>query len=134
FTNGCFDIIHRGHVEYLSQAKELGDFLIIGLNTDESVRRLKGEGRPLVEEQSRAVLLAALEMVDAVILFDDDTPLNLIKNILPDILVKGADYTIEQIVGAKEVLGNGGLVKTIDFVEGFSTTDIIRKIGKIKKI
>ncbi|MCK5076153.1 MAG: D-glycero-beta-D-manno-heptose 1-phosphate adenylyltransferase, partial [Calditrichia bacterium] len=130
FTNGCFDIIHRGHVEYMSRAKELGDFLIIGLNTDNSVKRLKGENRPLVDQESRAIVLSALEIVDMVIFFDEDTPLDLIKTILPDILIKGADYAIEDIVGAKEVLDNGGHVKTIKFVEGFSTTQIINKIRK----
>jgi len=130
FTNGCFDIIHRGHAEYLARARELGDFLVIGLNTDQSVKRLKGEGRPLVDQESRAILLAALEMVDIVIFFDEDTPLSLIQEIKPDILVKGADYSIDQIVGATEVLAYGGRVETLAFVEGFSTSALIKKIKK----
>jgi len=130
FTNGCFDIVHRGHVEYLSRAADFGDCLVIGLNTDASVSRLKGENRPIVDEESRAILLAALQFVDAVVYFDEDTPYELIKEIQPDILVKGSDYKVEDIVGYDIVTGRGGTVETIDFVEGFSTSDIIEKIIK----
>jgi len=130
FTNGVFDLVHTGHISYLSKAAELGDKLIIGLNTDGSVKRIKGEDRPVNDQSSRALLLASFFFVDAVILFDEDTPLNLITTLMPDILVKGADYSIENIAGAKEVLANGGEVKTITFVEGFSSTSIIQKIRK----
>jgi len=128
FTNGVFDLLHTGHITYLTKAAELGDKLIIGLNTDSSVKRLKGPERPVNDENSRALLLAALFFVDAIVMFDDDTPLSLITELMPDVLVKGADYTIDNIVGAKEVIANGGEVKTIDFVEGFSSTSIIQKI------
>lgn len=128
FTNGCFDVLHRGHVEYLAKAKSMGDILVVGLNTDASVRRLKGETRPINEERARALVLAALEVVDKVILFSEDTPYQLITDVLPDILVKGADYTIDKIVGADVVLAHGGEVKTIDFVEGYSSSSIIRKM------
>ncbi|PJJ84534.1 D-glycero-beta-D-manno-heptose 1-phosphate adenylyltransferase [Mucilaginibacter auburnensis] len=128
FSNGVFDLLHTGHITYLTKAAELGERLIIGLNTDSSVKRLKGPERPVNDQNSRALLLAALFFVDAIVLFDDDTPLNLITELQPDILVKGADYTIDKIVGAKEVLANGGEVKTIDFVDGFSSTSIIQKI------
>ena len=129
FTNGCFDILHRGHVEYLAKAKDLGTKLIIGLNTDDSVKRLgKSPDRPINNEETRAVVLGALECVDAIILFNEDTPLQLIKFILPNVLVKGSDYKVETIVGYKEVTENGGEVKTIDFVEGFSTTGILKKL------
>ena len=128
FTNGVFDLLHTGHITYLTKAAELGEKLIIGLNADVSVKRLKGSDRPVNNENSRALLLAALFFVDAIVLFDDDTPLDLITQLMPDILVKGADYTIDNIVGAKEVIANGGEVKTIDFVDGFSSTSIIQKI------
>ena len=128
FTNGVFDLLHTGHITYLTKAAELGEKLIIGLNADASVKRLKGSDRPVNNENSRALLLAALFFVDAIVLFDDDTPLDLITQLMPDILVKGADYTIDNIVGAKEVIANGGEVKTIDFVDGFSSTSIIQKI------
>lgn len=128
FTNGVFDLLHIGHITYLAKAAELGDKLIIGLNSDSSVNRIKGEGRPINAQDSRAALLAALFFVDAVVLFEEDTPLNLIIALMPDVLVKGADYEIENIVGAKEVLANGGEVKTISFVEGYSSTGIIQKI------
>lgn len=127
FTNGCFDILHAGHVEYLAKAKERGDILVVGLNTDRSVRALKGDARPVNPEQARALVLAALSFVDFVILFDEDTPYELIRAIVPDILIKGGDYTPNNIVGADIVLQNGGTVETIPFVEGFSTTNIIRK-------
>ncbi|MCQ2607180.1 MAG: D-glycero-beta-D-manno-heptose 1-phosphate adenylyltransferase [Bacteroidales bacterium] len=128
FTNGCFDIIHKGHVYYLAKARDLGTKLVLGLNTDASIKRLKGENRPIKEEESRALTIASFEFIDLVILFDEDTPLNLISSLLPDVLVKGSDYTVENIVGAKEVLANGGEVKTIDFVAGFSTTNYVKKM------
>ncbi|MFA6086177.1 D-glycero-beta-D-manno-heptose 1-phosphate adenylyltransferase [Mucilaginibacter sp.] len=128
FTNGVFDVLHVGHITYLSKAAELGDKLVIGINADESVKGIKGDGRPFNDQHSRALLLASLFFVDAVVMFNDSTPLNLIRTLLPDILVKGADYTIENIVGAKEVIANGGAVKTIDFVDGFSSTAIINKM------
>jgi len=130
FTNGCFDILHVGHVDYLEKARNAGDKLILGLNTDESVRKLKGSNRPVNDEWSRARILAALSFIDLVILFNEETPLNLIKTIKPDILVKGNDYDIENIVGAKFVMENGGKVITLDLVEGVSTTGIINKIKK----
>ena len=132
FTNGVFDILHEGHIASLSEAAAQGHVLIVGVNTDASVKRLKGESRPVNNENSRALILASLLMTDAVILFGDDTPLNLICTILPDVLVKGGDYTIEQIVGAKEVLANGGEVKIVPILEGFSTTSIIQKMKEIK--
>ncbi|MCQ2264206.1 MAG: D-glycero-beta-D-manno-heptose 1-phosphate adenylyltransferase [Bacteroidales bacterium] len=130
FTNGCFDILHRGHAVYLAQARSLGDALVVGLNTDASVRRLKGPERPLNAQADRAFLLASLACVDAVILFDDDTPEHLIHQVVPDVLVKGGDYTIDKIVGADFVMQNGGLVTTIPFVDGYSTTNIIQKMSK----
>jgi rfaE bifunctional protein nucleotidyltransferase chain/domain len=132
FSNGCFDIIHAGHVDYLEKAKQKGDYLIIGLNTDQSVSRIKGEDRPIVDEVSRSRVLAALEFVDAVVLFDEDTPYDLIKNLKPDILVKGKDYNISNIVGADLVLENGGKVETIELTEGLSTTIVVNKIKNLK--
>ncbi|HEY0245375.1 MAG TPA: D-glycero-beta-D-manno-heptose 1-phosphate adenylyltransferase [Mucilaginibacter sp.] len=128
FTNGVFDLLHICHITYLAKAAELGDKLIIGLNADSSVKRIKGEDRPVNDQNSRALLLAALFFVDAVVIFDEDTPHQLITTLLPDVLVKGADYAIENIVGGKEVLANGGEVKTIDFVDGYSSTSIIQRI------
>ncbi|HWZ14866.1 MAG TPA: D-glycero-beta-D-manno-heptose 1-phosphate adenylyltransferase [Mucilaginibacter sp.] len=128
FTNGVFDLLHIGHITYLAKAAELGDKLIIGLNSDSSVKRIKGETRPINNQDNRAALLAALFFVDAVVIFGEDDPLNLITALMPDILVKGADYAVENIVGAKEVLANGGAVKTINFVAGHSSTSIINKI------
>ncbi|MFM1913138.1 MAG: D-glycero-beta-D-manno-heptose 1-phosphate adenylyltransferase [Bacteroidota bacterium] len=128
FTNGCFDILHLGHVDYLEKAKEKGDKLILGLNSDSSVRQLKGESRPINSEMARARILAALEFIDMVIIFSEETPLNLILNLKPNVLIKGGDYSIENIVGAKEVLANGGKVETIEFVPNYSTTTIINKI------
>ena len=128
FTNGCFDIIHRGHVEYLAKAKNLGDVLILGLNSDKSVERLKGVGRPFVSEKDRAYILSQLVPVDAVSVFDEETPLNLIKLVMPDVLVKGGDYTPDNIVGRKEVVENGGTVVAIPLVKGLSTTGLIEKI------
>ena len=133
FTNGCFDILHRGHVEYLAQASDLGDKLIVGLNTDASVKRLKGESRPVNDEQSRALLLSALQFVDAVVLFGEDTPYELIKQVQPDILVKGNDYKPEEIVGYDIVTAKGGKVLTIDLVSGFSTTNVIRRMRAKRK-
>lgn len=128
FSNGCFDILHRGHVEYLSKAADLGDILIIGLNTDASVKRIKGPSRPVNDEKARAVVLAALEFVDAIMFFEEDTPYNLIKNVQPDVLVKGKDYKAEDIVGCDIVTNKGGKVETIELVEGFSTTNTINKM------
>lgn len=128
FTNGCFDILHRGHVEYLAQASDLGDILIIGLNTDASVRRLKGASRPINNEEARSLLLSALQFVDAIVYFDEDTPYELIKKIQPDVLVKGNDYKPEEIVGYDIVKEKGGVVTTISLVEGFSTTSIASKL------
>lgn len=128
FTNGVFDILHEGHIASLSEAALYGDILIVGINSDASVKRLKGESRPVNGEGSRTLLMASLIMVDAVILFEEDTPFNLITTILPDVLVKGGDYTIEQIVGAPEVIANGGEVKIVPILEGFSTTGIIKKM------
>lgn len=128
FTNGCFDILHRGHIDYLARAAGKGDVLIVGLNTDDSVKRIKGDGRPVQDESSRALILAALQFVNAVVLFDEDTPENLIKIVQPDILVKGSDYKAEEIVGYDVVTAKGGKVVTIDFLEGYSTTGILDKI------
>jgi len=128
FTNGCFDLLHLGHLSYLAEAKALGDKLIIGLNADASVSRLKGAHRPINDAESRAMMLASLQFVDAVTLFEDDTPLHLITQILPNVLVKGGDYTLNQIVGHDVVLGAGGIVKTIPFLEGYSSTNIVSRI------
>lgn len=130
FTNGCFDILHRGHVEYLQKAKSLGDVLIVGLNTDASVRRLKGAGRPVVCEEDRAVVLSALGAVDHVCLFDEDTPFEIIRDLVPDILVKGADWAIEKVVGKDIVEHAGGEVRTIEFLPNRSTTSIIDRIAQ----
>ncbi len=127
FTNGCFDILHRGHVAYLTEAKALGDFLIVGLNADVSVRRLKGPTRPVNAEGDRAFVMAGLKAVDAVCLFDDDTPLTLIQTLNPDVLVKGGDWTIDKMVGADHVLARGGVVKSLPFHDGYSTTGIIAR-------
>lgn len=128
FTNGCFDLLHRGHVDYLAKAADCGNKLIIGVNTDASVSTLKGPSRPIQDQQSRLQILASLQCVDAVILFDEQTPYNLIKTIEPDVLVKGSDYEPKNIVGYDVVTAKGGEVKTIDFIPGFSTSDIERKI------
>lgn len=130
FTNGCFDILHLGHVDYLEHAKQAGTKLIVGLNSDDSVKRLKGPSRPVNEVYARARLLAALAFVDMVVVFGADTPLDLITYLLPDVLVKGSDYTIDTIVGADVVMKNGGEVKTIGLVAGYSTTNIIDKMAK----
>lgn len=128
FTNGVFDILHQGHIFSLSQAAKEADYLIVGLNADNSVKRLKGESRPVNNQESRALVLSSLIMVDAVVLFEEDTPLDLITSLLPDVLVKGGDYTIEQIAGAKEVIANGGRVVINPILEGFSTTAIIAQL------
>ena len=131
FTNGCFDILHRGHIFSLGQAAAEADYLVVGLNSDASTKRLKGPERPINDEQSRALLIASLAMVDLVILFKEDTPLQLITSLLPDVIVKGGDYTVEQIAGAKEVIANGGRVVINPIVEGFSTTGLIDKISRL---
>ncbi len=131
FTNGCFDILHPGHIASLSDAAKEADFLIVGLNSDGSANRLKGAGRPVMDEQSRALMLASLVMVDAVVIFEEDTPLDLIKLVQPDVLVKGGDYTLEEIVGAREVQASGGRVVINPITPGFSTTGIIGKIQKL---
>ncbi len=133
FTNGCFDLLHLGHADYLAKAKDLGDRLIIGVNTDSSVKRLKGANRPLQDEYSRLFLLASFEAVDAVVLFEEDTPYQLISRIQPDVLVKGADYKPESIVGYDIVSARGGRVETIEFVEGYSTSSIEQRIIKNAK-
>lgn len=130
FTNGCFDILHPGHLYSLSQTAKEADYLIVGLNSDDSVKRLKGPDRPINNTHDRALILANLVLVDMVVVFEQDTPLELISNLLPDILVKGGDYTIDTIVGAKEVIANGGKVIINPIVEGFSTTQLIEKIKK----
>ncbi|RKZ22146.1 D-glycero-beta-D-manno-heptose 1-phosphate adenylyltransferase [bacterium] len=130
FTNGCFDLIHRGHIEYLKKAKSYGDVLVIGLNTDDSVRRIKGEKRPIIPENDRAFILSSFYFVDYVVLFDEDTPLNLILQVKPDVLVKGGDYKKHEIVGAREVEGWGGEVVIIPYIKGQSTSGIIERIVK----
>jgi rfaE bifunctional protein nucleotidyltransferase chain/domain len=128
FTNGCFDLLHLGHIDYLSKAADMGDKLVIGLNSDVSASELKGPGRPITDQLSRSVMLASFSFVDAVVIFDEPTPLHLIELVRPDILVKGADYSIEQIVGASLVQQYGGEVKTIEYLSGYSTTLIEKKI------
>ena len=129
FSNGCFDILHSGHCKYLSEAKKLGDILIIGLNTDKSVKKLKGDSRPINNQKDRAYVLSSLKSVDYVVCFDEETPLNLISKILPDVLVKGSDYDVANIVGADIVLENGGKVVTIPLVDGKSTSNVIEKLS-----
>lgn len=130
FTNGCFDLLHYGHLHYLAQARDLGDRLVIGLNSAASVRRLKGPARPINDELTRSHLLAALSVVDVVVVFEEDTPIELIKHVQPDILVKGGDWEAEQIVGSDIVLAKGGKVFSLPYIEGYSTTNIERKILK----
>ncbi len=130
FTNGCFDILHAGHIHYLKKAKSLGNILIVGLNNDNSVRKIKGTGRPVVREKDRAYVLAALEMVDFVVMFDEETPESLIKTIKPDILVKGADWKIKDIKGRNFVSSYGGQIKRISFKKGYSTSKIISLVKK----
>ncbi len=128
FTNGCFDLLHLGHVSYLAEAKKLGDVLVVGVNSDASVSRLKGKSRPIKDEQSRLAILQNLKMVDHAVLFSEDTPYELIKSILPDVLVKGGDWTVDKIIGAELVLDNGGEVRSLPFIEGYSSTALIDKI------
>jgi rfaE bifunctional protein nucleotidyltransferase chain/domain len=131
FTNGCFDILHLGHIEYLAKAANLGDVLIIGMNSDRSVNRIKGNTRPINDEHSRSMILASLKFVTAVVIFDEETPYELIKTIQPDILIKGRDWKVEEIVGADIVLAKGGKVETIELTPGYSTTLIEQKILKL---
>lgn len=133
FTNGCFDLLHLGHIDYLSKAKDLGTKLVIGVNSSESVSKLKGPSRPINSTESRSTMLAAFEFIDLVIVFGEETPLNLISNLSPNILVKGGDYTFETIVGAKNVVEYGGEVKVIPFLKGYSTTNIVTKIQSFSK-
>ena len=128
FTNGCFDIIHQGHINYLAKAADFGDVLIIGLNSDSSIKKLKGETRPIQDEKSRALILSAFQFVDFVVVFDEETPYNLISKIQPDFLIKGGDYKIDEIVGADIVKQKGGKVITIPFVDGFSSSNIIKSL------
>ena len=130
FTNGCFDLLHVGHIRYLFNAKKLGDFLIVGLNSDESVKILKGQNRPINKFEDRAMLLSALRSVDLVIMFEEQTPENLINKVVPNVLVKGGDYDIEDIAGYHTVIKNGGKVRTLDFYKGYSSTNYIKKINK----
>ncbi|MEJ7692560.1 D-glycero-beta-D-manno-heptose 1-phosphate adenylyltransferase [Daejeonella sp.] len=132
FTNGCFDLVHLGHIDYLAKAADLGDKLIIGLNSDKSTSDIKGPNRPLTDEKSRSFMLASMSFVDAVILFDEETPIELIRLVNPDVLVKGADYTIDQIVGSDIVIQNGGSVQTLEYLPGYSTTLIEQKIRSLK--
>lgn len=131
FTNGCFDILHEGHIFSLSQAAKEADVLIVGINSDASTQRLKGPDRPINNEHSRALLIASLVIVDAVIVFEEDTPLEIITAIMPNVIIKGGDYTIEQVVGAKQVMANGGRVVINPILKGFSTTNIIDKIHRL---
>ena len=128
FTNGCFDLLHVGHVKYLQAARQLGDLLVLGLNSDDSIHRLKGTGRPLIGQDERAHIMAALNCIDFVVIFDEDTPLELISLLRPDVLVKGGDYTVDGVVGRDVVESYGGRVELINFVDGKSTTNIINKI------
>lgn len=134
FTNGVYDLLHRGHVEYLEEARALGDRLVVGMNTDASVRRLKGPSRPIMAEDDRATVIRALACVDLVVLFDDDTPLRLIEAVQPDVLVKGADYAVADIVGREAVEAKGGLVTTIALREGLSTSELVRRIREGKGV
>ena len=128
FTNGCFDLVHRGHIEVLANTGDLGDKLIIGLNSDSSIKDLKGENRPIMDETSRAILLASLQFVDAVVFFSEETPYKLIETLVPDILAKGGDYKVTEITGNEVVLENGGEVILVPFIDGFSSTNIVEKI------
>ena len=131
FTNGCFDIIHRGHVDYLTRARELGDALVVALNSDESVRKLKGEGRPVVSLSDRAFVLSNLKCVDFVISFDEETPFEIISKVIPDILVKGGDWKLDQIVGRDIVEKNGGKVFSLKYVDNYSTSSLLEKIKRL---
>ena len=128
FTNGCFDLLHRGHVEVLANTADLGDRLIIGLNSDSSIKDLKGENRPIIDETSRAILLASLQFVDAIVFFTEETPHKLIETLVPDVLAKGGDYKVKEIAGNEVVLENGGEVILVPFIDGFSSTNIVEKI------
>jgi rfaE bifunctional protein nucleotidyltransferase chain/domain len=130
FTNGCFDLLHAGHIAYLADAAELGDILILGLNSDQSVQRIKGPDRPINDEITRSSVLAGMFFIDAIVFFDEDTPLHLINTVLPNVLVKGGDYEIKDIVGARETIENGGEVQVLSFLPGYSSTAIIEKIRK----
>jgi D-glycero-beta-D-manno-heptose 1-phosphate adenylyltransferase len=130
FTNGCFDILHRGHIEYLAKAAGHGDYLVVGLNSDASVSKIKGPGRPVFDQETRALILASLHFIHKVVLFEQDTPYELIKLVKPDVLIKGGDYQANEIVGYDIVKASGGKITTIEFIEGFSTTSIIDKIRK----
>lgn len=130
FTNGCFDILHLGHIDYLSKASDLGEILIVGLNSDNSIKKIKGNNRPINDVQSRSLLLASMSFVSAVVIFEEETPENLIKLIKPDVLVKGKDYSFDTIVGANHTIQNGGQVVTIELIEGYSTSNIINNIVK----
>ena len=132
FTNGVFDILHEGHITVLSKAASFADILIVGINSDASVKKIKGEDRPVNNENSRALILASLIMVDDIVIFEEETPVEIIKLIQPDVLVKGGDYTLDTIVGAKEVIAHGGTVEIVPLLEGFSTTNIIEKISNSK--
>jgi rfaE bifunctional protein nucleotidyltransferase chain/domain len=132
FTNGCFDILHAGHVDSLAKARALGDILVVGLNSDSSVKKLKGKGRPVVSQSNRAKVLSALESVDIVIIFSEQTPISLIKSVKPDILVKGGDWAVKDIVGHDFVLSKGGVVKSLPYLKGFSTRGLISRIKKTK--
>jgi len=131
FTNGCFDIIHRGHIEYLNEARSLGDYLIVGLNSDSSVNKLKGDNRPINNQNDRSAVLDNLKSVDYVVIFFEDTPFELIKKIIPDILVKGGDWKENDIVGADIVIGNGGIVKSLKYIQNYSTTALLKKISSL---
>ena len=133
FTNVCFDIIHRGHIEYLNQAKSLGDYLIVAINSDESVRKIKGNSRPINNEEDRMFVLENLKPVDFVIIFKEDTPYEIIKNIMPDILVKGGDWKVEDIIGSDIVNANGGKTLSLKFVKDYSTTNVIRKLNELNQ-
>ena len=128
FTNGCFDLVHRGHIEVLANTADLGDKLIIGLNSDSSIKELKGENRPIMDEISRAILLASLQFVDAIVFFSEETPYKLIETLVPDVLAKGGDYEVTEVAGHEVVLENGGEVILVPFIDGFSSTNIIEKI------
>jgi D-glycero-beta-D-manno-heptose 1-phosphate adenylyltransferase len=130
FTNGCFDLLHPGHIRYLKQARALGDVLVVALNSDRSVRALKGDGRPILSEGERAEVMAALDVVDYVTIFDEETPRQLIAALLPDVLVKGGDWSVDTIVGREEVEAAGGVVKSLAFIDGLSTTEVIQRIVK----
>jgi len=133
FTNGCFDILHLGHIDYLTKAAAFGDILLVGVNTDESVRKLKGNGRPINDENSRSKILGAFKFVDGIILFNEETPIELIKTITPEVLTKGGDYVAEEVVGYEHVITSGGEVRIIDFLPGYSTSAIIDKILNLNK-